>query len=443
MWAVGSAAQRRLGRPPPGSGKMAHMHPTPERIWAIRDYFELNHDRAEASEPNPLFVGRDRELKRVLHYASALDRSDRPRSNMTGLIYGAPGAGKSELLVQLKDALNATESENPPIVIDGDGDILMDAGAFADALYNAAPEPIRRHFRKRGWTLNEVSMKFGPVGLTAHREPHQSPPSGQVPSLNGIARLLREANGGLMPTVVLLIDEAQAELAKAARHPDAQYALQLHLGKTGLKALTVYGGLGNTEDALADCGVTRPGEHMNFLLKRLEADIVRDTAVEALAATTGADDNTIGAWADQIATYAQGWPAHLSSALHATITTARENGWSLDQAGFDEAMGVAGRARTKYYNDRLKRCTSLQPGQFSVWAGMFEGLASVTAATIGESLKIDAPEAGALVRKAVHAGLLEQHDPGFYIAPIPSMVAHIAALGRQHDAKAKPRGQVR
>ena len=419
------------------------MPPTPERTQAIRDYFEWNHDRADASEPNPLFAGRDEELNEVLRYAGALDRSDTPRSNMTGLIYGAPGAGKSEILVQLKVALGATESENPPIVINGTGDILMNAGAFAKALYKAAPEPIRGHLREQGWRLDSASVKLGPVGLTARREPDRLPLGGQIDALNDIARHLREANGGLMPTVVLLIDEAQAKLAKVARYPAAHYVLELHLGETDLKTLTVYGGLGNTPDALADCGVTRPGHQMRFPLRCLENPTVRNIAVEALAATTGHAHHAIDEWADTIVAFADGWPAHMNTAIRAVADRARANDWRLDRGGFNAAMTRAHELRRQYCSDRLQRCKSLRPEQFSAWAGLFDGRAFVTEGTIRESLKIDAPEAEALTRKAIHGGLLEQRDPGCYIPPIPSMVAHIAALGQAHDAKAKPRGQVR
>ena len=416
------------------------MKPTPERTQAIRDYFERNHDRAESSEPNPLFAGRDRELNRVLHYANILDRSETPRSNMTALLYGAPGAGKSEMLVQLKAALRATESENPPIVIDGNGDILMDAGALTTALYTAAPEHIKCNLRDRGWKLNAVSMKFGPIGLTAPREPDQPAPSGQVAALNGVAHQLREVNGGLMPTVVLLIDEAQAKLAMAARHPDEQYALSLHLGETGLKALTVYGGLSNTKNMLDRCGVTRPGHHMNFLLRRLEDDTVYDTAAEALAATTrGADEGTLAAWANDIATFTQGWPAHLSTALHPVIARARENGWSLDRDGFDEAMTVAGERRREYYADRLERCPDLRRPMRKQWVRLFrieEGEQCPDETDVAAEFGLSLQDADALVDSAVAAGLIEPTPDG-YISPIPSLLDHIEDTARGDRSKTR------
>ena len=47
--------------------------------------------------------------------------------------------------------------------------------------------------------------------------------------------------------------------------------------------------------------------------------------------------------------------------------------------------------------------------------------------------RLGADAGGALARKAVEAGLLEERNAGFYIAPVPSLIAHIEKLGRGLD----------
>ena len=143
------------------------MHPTPERTQAIRDYFEWNFDRATSSEPNPLFAGRDEELNGVLHHVGLLHRSDGPMPNMTGLIFGAPGAGKSELLVQLEVRIRDVDPKNPPIAIVEGADVLLHPRSLASALYDAAPTPAQHRLRARGWSFDPATMKFGPAELAA------------------------------------------------------------------------------------------------------------------------------------------------------------------------------------------------------------------------------------------------------------------------------------
>ena len=409
---------------------MPPMHPTSEQTRAIRDYFKRHRDRA-ARYPNPLFAGRDEEMNTILAQAEILDRSDVPEPNMTALVYGAPGAGKSEILVQLKAALHATESENPPIVIDANSDTLFDAGAFTTALYHAAPASIQHRLRDRGWSLNTATMKFGPLGLTAQRDP--AAPTGDTESskLTGVGYLLKEANGGVAPMVVLMVDEAQAKLANAA--VDSNFMLSLHEGLTGLKALTVYGGLGNTPDALADCGVSRPGDEMMFALRRLKDEVVRGIAAEALAATTDRPPHIIDEWADTIAAFADGWPAHMNTVIRAVADRARTNDWRLDSGGFNAAMTQAGKRRREYYSARLKRCKSLDTTQYGRWAAMMSIHKEVTPAVVGAKLGLDLPGAKALVDDAVAAGLMDPALDGRYISPTPSLTAHI-------ERAADPRG---
>ena len=374
------------------------MKPTPERTQAIRDYFAWNFDRA-GNHPNPLFAGRDAEMNGVLHHVGLLHRSDGPMPNMTGLIFGAPGAGKSELLVQLKARIQDVDPDNPPIVIQEGADVLLHPSSLAAALYDEVPTPAQHRLRARGWSFDTATMKFGPAELAAS--------GGHVGALKYIARELREANGGSMPTVVLLIDEAQARLAKVAPYPDAQYALAMHLGETGLKVLTVYGGLGNTPDALADCGVTRPNQHMRFLLRRLDDPTSRGIAAEALAAITDQPPRVIGEWAEAIAAHSDGWPAHLSTAIRLVTDRARENDWRLDRDGFNAAMARPHKLRRRYCSDRLWRCKSLDTTQYGRWAAMMRANEEVTAAVVGDALDLDLPGAKALVADAVAAGLLD------------------------------------
>ena len=58
----------------------------------------------------------------------------------------------------------------------------------------------------------------------------------------------------------------------------------------------------------------------------------------------------------------------------------------------------------------------------------------MTDRAIASALGVDRDEARSIRSRAVQAGLLEERAAGRYIAPIPSLVAHIADAGREHDA---------
>ena len=405
--------------------------------FRIREYFRQRPDRAEHS-PNPLFGGRDRMVDAVLRDAERLRHAPGPLKNLSTVLHGAPGAGKSETLLHLRNRLESMSTdEHPVLVVNCTGDMLHSAWAFEKGLRRA----LSTKWRERIWGEVQVSggLTAGFIQLDISRK--DDPDLPELALLDTLTDAINDRDN--RPVVALLIDEAQAKLADAGKI-NPTFARPLHDGEIDLKVLPVYAGLGNTPDELRKCGVSRLAGGHSHLLEPLAEDIVPDMTGRALRAMTDRPGKTIDVWADTIAGDVDGWPKHLSDTLGCIAEIAESREWALGWDGFKEALKSAERARTVYYNDRLNAVgAALKPEQFPAWAGMFDGRDIVTEGTIGEALKIGAPEAEALTRKAVHAGLLEQRDPGSYIAPIPSMVAHIAALGQVHDAKAKPRGQVR
>ena len=403
----------------------------------IREYFRQRSERAE-HDPNPLFGGRDRIVDAVLRDVERLRHSPGPLKNLSTVLYGAPGAGKSETLLHLRKRMASMSTDKHPVwAVDGTGDMLRNARAFEIRLRRELPAL----WRDRIWRRAQVSGGFN-AGVAQLAISQKDDPD--LPELARLTTLTDAINDrGKRPTIVLLIDEAQAKLSEAVEIGPT-FARPLHDGEIDLKVLPVYAGLGNTLDELWKCGVSRLEPRRDHLMEPLSRDAVLDMVRLALRSMTDRSADTIDDWADAIGKDSDGWPKHLSNTLGCVADIAEPRDWTLDRDGFAATMESAGRARAKYYNDRLNRVgTALQPEQFSAWADMFDGLEFVTEGTISESLRIDAPEAEALARKAVHAGLLEKRDPGCYIAPIPSLVAHIAELGRGYDSRAKPRGQVR
>lgn len=401
------------------------------RAQTIRDYYLDSSGRAESARPNPLFAGRNTELDSVLRSAARLDRSAAPIENMTAVFYGAPGAGKSELLSQLRVRLGALDTRQPIVCLRGDIELLTNADAFAEALIRALARPGAKARMTLGAKNIAVGARLdvpGQIGaglnVAVERGTGGDGDSGRLKRLT--AEPYRKAGS---PVVVLLVDEAQKKLESVSGLQN--FVLPFHLGETGMKVLAIYGGLGNTLYELGQCGVTRPGDHMCHLILRLDDRHVTDMARQALRATTGQSPDVIDEWASVIAEYAQGWPMHLSHALKAVAGQAHPNGWTLDGAGFHDAMRDAEAKRVRYYGDRLQACDDLDAGQYARWARTLRRIEQVDAGHMADALDLPRSEAKRLVRQAVRAGLLEPvPEGGAYVSPIPSLLDHIESRGR-------------
>ena len=407
---------------------------------AVRDYFLDNSLRAETVERNPLFRGRKKEIDSVLRSAAKLDRSTVPLANMTALIHGAPGAGKSELMAQLQSRLTTLDTRKPIAFLWGGVELLTNADIFAGALRKALPKRARWPFFAQKVSA-EVKGEFLGVGAGSVGIKVEDGSAGT----GDIARLMRLTEGPYrrvgLPVIVLMIDEAQHALNAASPVP-SNFVSSLHLGQTGMKVLTVYGGLGNTPVELGRCGVSRPGDNLVHPLGPLDDTQVRHMAVEGLSALTAQPPDTIDEWAGSIVRYAQGWPMHLSHALKAVAGQAHPDGWTLDREGFDEAMRVANDNRASYYGQRLQACPQLRPVQFETWAKLFRD-GPKDADHVAVALKIPPADADALVAQAVRAGLIEQEKGRKHVSPIPSLLDYVEEEGRAHSRPTRNLGPAR
>ena len=389
-----------------------------DRNQAIRTYFLENSGRAELGDANPLFAGRDEVLNAILRSAERLSRSAGPMANLSTVVYGAPGSGKSELLAQLRERLNALKTDSPVAVVSGGAELLTEAAAFGGAVYEQLGHETKGRLRdKFRWDVGTLTL--GPIGISAHRE-NGAPPISQSARIRKVA--LDLDSGAHRPVIVLLIDEAQARLREARSNPD-NFVLDFHMGEVPLKVLPVYAGLGNTPGALSECDVSRLGDDMRHPMSRLSDPDLAAMAGDALNALTGQAPDTIRRWSDEIVNHAQGWPMHLSHVLKAVAGKSAPN-WSLDDRGFRDAMTGAERKRTLYYSDRLYACPELKPSFYAAWASLLKDGRPVDESDIARSLNVSDQAAETLARRAVGAGLLEPGPYG-YVSPIPSLLDHI------------------
>ena len=407
------------------------------RSHRIREYFRHRFDRAEHI-PNPLFAGRDRLVASILRDVRRLQQSPVPLKNLSTVLFGAPGSGKSETLNHLRSRMEAIGAQDNPIwVVSGGADELTDALAFAEMLEDQierGPKALLGNLADRGGGFSIGGIIGATLGPDTRPELRSETAR--------MRRFARELNAmDPRPTIVLLIDEAQNKLAVAGAQKDRlSFCQPFHDAKIDLKVMPVYAGLGNTPGELKRCGLSRLSGTKRHLMERLDSPDVRNMARTALRAMASQSSDTVDEWAETIARNADGWPMHLSHQLGAVAGVAESRDWTLDTDDFKAAMGEADRLRADYYNDRLESAASaLEPKHYRAWAGLFDGREFVTAERMAEAVG-GADDASALAATAVHAGLVEERDPGRYVAPIPSLIAHIAASGKAYERAAKPRG---
>ena len=395
------------------------------RKRAIREFFLAKSDRAKMDQPNPLFAGRDRVIDSVLHDVGRLERSHRPIGDLSTVLHGAPGAGKSETLAQLRARIHALRFDSPVAIVEGGVDVLTDARALMQSLREQSPPRLRERLKDAWRTMAEVRGGTGGAGLSVGLRPPE-PPMWEVTRLKDFARTIGPPEK--QPTIILFIDEAQKEVRRAASR-DEDFAMAFHKGQAGLKVFPIYAGLGDTLDALRDCGVSRPEDGKRHPLRRLPNRHVAAMAREALIALTGAHSPELGRWANRIVEYTQGWPMHLSHALGAIAERAVPD-WRLDNGKFSEAMRDASAKRARYYDDRLNACSRLRPGMHGRWARLFANGFRANVDHVAKAMGLSEDDADSLVAQAVEAGLLER-DGTLYLSPIPSLIDHIEGLDRE------------
>ena len=402
------------------------------RTQAIREYLQAGFDRAETTQPNPLFAGRDDMLEPIMRSVKRLADSNHPLANLTTVLYGAPGSGKSEMLAQIRAGIDEMDTGSAIAVVGGKANLLTDARAFGTAVRKSLAMKRRSVDGQRSWGVSaRIAVEgLGEVAGSAEQGGEDPDNRPELSKLDDIAEVIAEEAGG-SPTIVLLIDEAQDKLRAARTKPDS-FVSAFHLGEADLKVLPVYAGLGNTLAELGKCGVSRVAKGTRHLIHRLNDRDVAAMTEEALHALTGQDRPTIHRWTTMIVKRSQGWPMHVNHLLGGVAQRAAPR-WTLDEGGFDAAMREARTLRAQYYEDRLKACPGLEPTMYSTWATLFSSDRPVHNGAVAAAFGLQHGEAKALMTEALAAGLVEQPQSGIYASTVPSLLDHIARRGEDLD----------
>ena len=225
-----------------------------EKQRATLGEFIGDKDRGKAA----IFVGRKMELA---HVRDCIDRILRRRDDMapgadlTTVIQGAPGAGKSALLDKIAEDWPPAGKGKPVAIRIAASSLKLPMQGLLGIISRKAGgnTAIKRTLaRFRSFSVNVAGMADVMVDMDSSQS----------------------AGEPLMP-VILLFDEIQSALIGSDLQPQSDLAQNirlLHTGEHGAPVFPVYGGLANSADLLRTAGLSRLAMGSELTLPGLSDD---------------------------------------------------------------------------------------------------------------------------------------------------------------------------
>ena len=361
----------------------------PDPDWTDHDVF----DRGKAE----FFHGRESILR---WFQKACARAVKTRGGTTFLIEGAPGAGKSALLIECGDraARHGWHVANK-----------MVPSAFCDVA----------QMRKQMGQLRYFQVENGTFGFTDLMK---------LTAQSAVTRPV-DALGKDGPPLLLVLDEAQNLRTVSARANDdhtkatAIETIQLiHNGLLERPVMLLAGGLGTTTDVFDDLGVSRFEGECHYVLGALEPDAERAVLHDWLK-IRGEALGDPAAWIEAIMEETYGWPQHTIAYLKPAMRQLAAHTGVMTSHGLAHVLQVGREKRTQYYLQRTRVFSSKQLRALvrAFPAGQPGALTSDDA--IMASLTASFPQHGEAERlfdRAVAKGVIMKQG-GEYVIPIPSM----------------------
>ncbi len=424
--------------------KPSPVEPLPEQDWLDRT------DRAEVGR-EAFFCGRDAEYE-VFRRAVRNLRNGRVGGG-TCIFQGAPGAGKTALMLECMEAVRQRSAPEEPwaavsimphtlqCAAATAGMIVREVNAESERLAVAGSAALRGKFKDLldlgAKLLSELSGRgFGIAGLSvggraeAGDMASESQPAEQA--FADAAPLLREFR------IAVFVDEAQNTPDKGM----TQGVLGcLHNPPFEIPLIAMFFGLSDTKAALRECGLSRLADRRGADLEPLPISDARDAVRRMLDAYYSGSGEEKSAWADELARLSQGWPQHINCVGVAAGEALRANEGRLRRELLAQAMAKGAERMNAYYQDRIESGSS-QPWvykQIALAAGSKEGELADTLSydeikTLTKQARQECSQStGEFLTNALHAGILapSQEFLGQYKIPIPSLGGYLRSLHAQ------------
>ncbi len=410
-----------------------------------RDRLQEFLERTEG-EPPPVFVGREdvpsdiRLAARQVWKGAGAWRMAHGAAKTTRVIQGAPGAGKSSILAELKSrSLDDGDDASFPRVLVLNSDMLEEDLPHILDLLRETGRLGQNEWVERGRKLLERTRRqFQSVNVAAIgvelRKHH----------LGGLLAL-RES---LPPEkwarpVIVAVDEAQG-LRPDRNSPHGLFLRGIHGGLNGLPVTQVLVGLGDTRDTVEKMHLTHISADYQHDIGCFPAVDISSFMMESCA-HFGIDAIGHEIRLEGLATLANGWPQHLHFALRALGRAVLAADGDLALVDWSAAARDLAGGRRRYYerqrSDPMRDCNRLVakvllavPDVDPATPGRRRNdIMQVINETIADEPGYWVPDgwkARDVFLHLVHQGALQRTgDEDRYHCPIPSFRRHLLEVG--------------
>ncbi len=359
--------------------------------------------------PAAFFHGREDIISR---FETVLSESTTLKAGATFLIQGAPGAGKTALLDQLRLVAEDRKWKTAEI----DAPALWDVKTLRESI------PDRNILKKLSGKVNAGLPEVGSIEISVKD------------SAETIKKVLKSGRKPLL----LILDEAQmlggSNKPVGQQHTVAANVLKaVHNGRLDRPVILLAAGLGMTESAFNSLGISRFEGESLINLGRLDKDseykVIRDWLTEAGGAT---DDPT--PWIETISEQTHGWPQHIISYVKPAANYLKSNNHQMTDAGLRIVLEKGAESRLRYYRQRAHDIDGEQRQSLARSLAHLPIGGTTTRTSIISILEEEYPPevADNLFKQALEQGIIDKNEDGYYGVPIPSMQTWlIEAYGRK------------
>ncbi len=398
-----------------------------EQRTELEEFVE-DRDRGRAA----IFVGRKAELAHVQSCINRLLRrleDEAPGIDLTTVIQGAPGAGKSALLAKIAEDWPLAEKGKPAAIRIAAGSLKLPLSELLGIASRKAGEHSgvqRTLTRFRSLSLGVAGIADVAIGMDSS-----------------------QTDGKPLRPVILLFDEIQTVLTGSISDQSREYLLDnlrlLHTGEHGAPVFPIYGGLANSASLLKAAGLTRLAINSEWTLPGFndgEMDELMGKFIEQHLSSARPSPPTLERWATAFRRDSQGWPMHCKNFLIALCEQIKAEDWRPQAVNLDIARMRARQLRFSYYANRMEG--GLQ-NRYVLISKVLEEMREMP--PVPEDMIVDAigrahedrppndfgrgslPDGMTVMQTfeaMLHAGVIQKVDRRRFTCPIPSLASYIA-----------------
>lgn len=412
-------------------------------------------------DPPPVFAGREEIIDRVTKAVTRCRLNTIDTACFTHVIHGAPGAGKTSLLTEIRQRLGGENgSVGPLTVVSVEWDELSDKARLASKFINAYHH-LEPHIPAEKTTTTTKKVGYWGTGYERQTTRSERSIKDQTLSEGGLWGTVLEKmpNAPEEAVFLLLVDESQ-NIEGDISGPTGKntIATNLHAGfrrTDGLKIVPVFAGLSDTESVLADRGVSRLPEGASIQVGSLSEDETEELVKgwmrhEAFGFEDLISDADVQRLSKMMTVASEGWPRHVTTYL-------RELGGSILDAGLSGAQRIdlaavferGHNSRRDFYDARLN-AADLDRYEEVICKAARDSSDGIVRddqldAIAKNDFELSQSESTTLLKKAIKAGILERDRKSGRNSlrfPIPSFHTYMRCDGSEIEFKTRMREQM-